>query len=305
MRDYAKIAPQFWIGETGRKLRGNPEAQIVGFYLISNPHSNMIGMYYLPVMFIAHETGLTVEGASKGLARCIEAEFCGYDQTAEVVWVYEMARFQIDAYLNPGDKRCAGVQNTYNDLPQNRFLPEFFDKYEDPFHLKEKRLSSEKTEAPSKPLRSQEQEQELEQKQEQELLPAGKPTGQQKSTQSETELQGACRKTWAAYSTAYAARYGPEPVRNAKVNALVKQVVQRLGADESPHVAAFFVSHANAYYIRKSHDLGSLVADAEKLRMEWASGRMVTTTSAQQADRTQSNFNSANEAIRILEGARA
>lgn len=141
----------------------------------------------------------------------------------------------------------------------------------------------------------------------QNLLPAGKPTRPKKQTdpENETALQAACRNTWAAYSMAYAARYGPDPVRNVKVNSLVKQVVQRLGAEEAPLVAAFFVGHANAFYVRKSHDLGSLVADAEKLRMEWASGRMVTATSAQQEDRTQSNFNAANEAVRILEEARA
>lgn len=139
------------------------------------------------------------------------------------------------------------------------------------------------------------------------VLPAGKPSSPKipSDPENESALQAACRETWAAYSTAYANRYGPDPVRNAKVNALVKQVVQRLGAEEAPHVAAFFVGHANAFYVRKSHDLGTLVADAEKLRMEWASGRMVTATSAQQEDRTQSNFNAANEAIRILEGARA
>lgn len=142
----------------------------------------------------------------------------------------------------------------------------------------------------------------------QNLLPAGKPSRPKKQTadpENETALQSACRSTWAAYAAAYAARYGPDPVRNVKINSLVKQVVQRLGAEEAPLVAAFFVSHANAYYVRKSHDLGSLVADAEKLRMEWASGRMVTATYAQQEDRTQSNFNSANEAIRILEGVQA
>lgn len=118
---------------------------------------------------------------------------------------------------------------------------------------------------------------------------------------TETEFQEACRKTWGAYKTAYAKRYAVDPVRNAKTNSQVKQIVQRLGGEEAPHVASFFVGHANAFYVRKSHDLGSLLTDAEKLRMEWATGRMVTTTGANQADKTQTNFNSANEAIRQLQ----
>lgn len=121
-----------------------------------------------------------------------------------------------------------------------------------------------------------------------------------------TPLQVACRETWDAYSVAYAKRYGPSPVRNAKVSSQVKQFVKRLGFDESPKVAAFFVGHSNAFYVRKSHDFGSLLADAEKLRMEWATGRMVTSTSAQQEDRTQSNASAAREAIEMLalEGVR-
>ena len=48
----------------------------------------------LPKIIISHETGMSLEGASKGLQRCIEAGFCAYDDEAEVVWVYEMARLR-------------------------------------------------------------------------------------------------------------------------------------------------------------------------------------------------------------------
>lgn len=128
--------------------------------------------------------------------------------------------------------------------------------------------------------------------------PEPKPAAPSKA---ETALQAACRSTWDAYSIAYSERYGTGPVRNSKVSTQVKQFVQRLGFDEAPLVAAFYVGHANAFYVKKSHDFGSLLASCEGIRTEWATGRMVTATSAQQTDRTQSNFNSANEAIRILE----
>jgi hypothetical protein len=36
-------------------------------YLLSNPHANMLGLYYMPKLYIAHETPLGTEGASKGL----------------------------------------------------------------------------------------------------------------------------------------------------------------------------------------------------------------------------------------------
>ncbi len=66
MRDYGKVSPQFWIGRTGKSLRSaGAEAQLVSLYLLTNPHANMIGLYYMPLMFIAHETGLGMEGACK------------------------------------------------------------------------------------------------------------------------------------------------------------------------------------------------------------------------------------------------
>jgi hypothetical protein len=78
MRGYSVVAPQFWIGDTGKALKkAGSEAVIVGLYLMTSPHANMLGLYYLPEVYIAHETGLGIEGTSKGLKGCIEAGFCG------------------------------------------------------------------------------------------------------------------------------------------------------------------------------------------------------------------------------------
>ncbi len=92
---------------------------------------------------------------------------------------------------------------------------------------------------------------------------------------------------WEAYSDAYQRRYGTEPVRNAKVNGQLAQLLQRLGAEEAPQVAAWFVGHSNRYYVQKMHSVDCLLADAEKLRTEWATGRRVTATAAMEADRLQ------------------
>jgi hypothetical protein len=169
MRDYSKVSPQFWIGKTGKALRKcSIEAQLVALYLMTSPHANMLGLYYVPQTFIAHETGLGLEGAMKGLRGCIDAGFCKYDDDSEMVWVIEMARFQIADQLNPNDKQCKGVQNEYDSLPDNPFLNAFFDMYAKAFCMTSKRGEVSPSEAPSKPLGSQEQEQEQEQEQAQE-----------------------------------------------------------------------------------------------------------------------------------------
>lgn len=117
---------------------------------------------------------------------------------------------------------------------------------------------------------------------------------------SETELQAACRATWAAYAKAYAARHGAAPVRNAKVNANVKQLVQRLGHAEAPLVAGWFLSVNERYVVQNMHDLGTLLAKCEAYRTQWATGRQMTQTSAMQQDQTQGNAGTADAAKAML-----
>ncbi|PPT23082.1 helix-turn-helix domain-containing protein [Xanthomonas arboricola] len=122
---------------------------------------------------------------------------------------------------------------------------------------------------------------------------------------AETELQAACRCTWAAYAAAYRKRHLVTPVRNAKVNTNVKQLVQRLGRIEAPLVAEWFLSVNEHYVVQSMHDLGALLAKAEAYRTQWATGRTMTQTRARQADRTESNFSAADEAIAILDARRS
>lgn len=97
--------------------------------------------------------------------------------------------------------------------------------------------------------------------------------------------------TWKAYTNAYEVRYHVEPVRNATVNGQLANLVARLGGEEAPAVAAFYVRSNNSRYVNAGHSVSMLVMDAEKLRTEWATGRQGTAHQAIQTDRTQTNFN--------------
>ncbi|WP_164087188.1 helix-turn-helix domain-containing protein [Stenotrophomonas maltophilia] len=121
----------------------------------------------------------------------------------------------------------------------------------------------------------------------------------------EEQLQLACKATWGAYRAAYRNRHGVDPVRNAKVNANVRDLVKRLGREEAPEVAGWFLSVNEQYAVKRMHDLGVLLAGAEAYRTQWATGRQVTSTSAQHADQTQSNFSAADEAKELLRKGRA
>lgn len=94
---------------------------------------------------------------------------------------------------------------------------------------------------------------------------------------------------WEAYAEVYKTRYGWPPVRNAKANGILKQLIARLGADEAPQVAAFYAAHPSAFYATRGHILDCLLADAEKLRTEWVSGQKINAHTARQNERTAAN----------------
>lgn len=135
-----------------------------------------------------------------------------------------------------------------------------------------------------------------------EVLLKGKQ--QEEKPQQETEFQLKCRATWKAYAEAYCQRYGTAPIRNAKVNSQVKQLVQRLGT-EAAEVAAWFVLNCNdTFIVRKVHDLGLLVSSAEGYRTQCMTGRAMTNTRASQIDQTAANFSAADEAKAMLRAKR-
>lgn len=165
MRDYAKVTPAFWIGHTGKTFRGDVEAQLLALYLMTSPHSNMIGVYHCPILYMAHEIGIGLEGASKALERLIEAGFCTYEAGSELVFVHRMAAFQISESLKPGDNRVKGVIKDWQNIASSRMKRAFHAIYAAAFHLPELDDFEVETKAPCKPLASQEQEQEQEQEQ--------------------------------------------------------------------------------------------------------------------------------------------
>jgi len=143
MRDYGKIAPSFWTGETGKLLKAaGPEAVIVAMYLMTSPHANMIGLYYLPKLYIAHETGLGVDGAAKGLSACVEAGFCAYDEDAETIFVPRMASYQVAESLSVKDNRRIAVLRELDSVGSSEFADMFRQIYATPFCLEAHRYPS-------------------------------------------------------------------------------------------------------------------------------------------------------------------
>ncbi len=62
MREYGKVSPQFWNGDTSRALRGaGLECQLLAIYLIIGPTANAIGLYELPLPWAAHHLAMDLK----------------------------------------------------------------------------------------------------------------------------------------------------------------------------------------------------------------------------------------------------
>lgn len=92
---------------------------------------------------------------------------------------------------------------------------------------------------------------------------------------------------WEGYRDAYHSRYGTDPQRNAMVNSQLKQFTARVPAGEAADIAAFYVRHNDAFYVRQMHPVGLLLKDAEKLRTEWFTGNRMTGTKARDTEKKQ------------------
>lgn len=149
MRAYAQIVPTFWTRGSGKRLRGKPDAQVLALYLMTAPASNLIGLFYLPMTTLCHETGLTPEQVTAALALPELAEIVSYDADAELVWVPEAARYQIGETMGARDKRRPAVLRELAMAGSHAFVRAFRERYSVPFGLDLGQVEEGVSEAPS------------------------------------------------------------------------------------------------------------------------------------------------------------
>ena len=126
----------YWTGRTGKDLRkAGRDALLMGAYLVTCPNSNPLGLYYLPLPTVCHETGLSLEEATTALEQIRQSTFAYFDPELEVVWVPEMAGYQLGHSLKASDNRIRWIVRMLKDYAGSPFAQAFWDKYHDAFHL--------------------------------------------------------------------------------------------------------------------------------------------------------------------------
>lgn len=107
-------------------------------------------------------------------------------------------------------------------------------------------------------------------------------------------------KAWANYAFAYSRRYGVWPAWNAQAGGMLGKLIDRIGAELAPKVAAFFIGINDSRLIRECHPLSLLLQGCEGYRTQYLTGRQITATTAQQIERKQANLTAGEEAARRI-----
>jgi hypothetical protein len=129
MRHFVTIIPTIWTGESGRALRGDPDAWTIAFYLMTCPSSTVAGLYYVPVTTIMEETGLTFDAVAKGLAKVKKSGLADYDLERGMAWVPEHLTYQVGEHMTLHDKRRAGIAREVALHKKHPFYDAFMGKY--------------------------------------------------------------------------------------------------------------------------------------------------------------------------------
>ncbi len=120
---YRTIDAAFWTDPKVRKLSHNGRYLLL--YLVTNPHTHVSGLYYLPRSFIQHETGLSIHSLDTLCDTLSSLRLAVFDTPNELVWVVNMFRYQ-----GSGERNMLSAAHHIHKDSHNSFLIEqFIEKY--------------------------------------------------------------------------------------------------------------------------------------------------------------------------------
>lgn len=153
---YRTIETSFWDDPKVANL--NPQAKLLFVYLITNRHSHVSGIYYLPDGLIADEIGVNLKQLDTLWHTLSDLGLSWRDKKTHVVYVKNMFRYQ-----GRGDKNLRAAANNIKTLHNSILINKFIENYPEI-----KRYGIDRVSDRYSQIGIQEQEQYKEQEQEQE-----------------------------------------------------------------------------------------------------------------------------------------
>jgi hypothetical protein len=133
--EYRKIISRFWTGNSGLTLKKHgQQTLLLALYLMTNPHGNMYGLFYLPRVYIANDTTIPVEQLEAVLDCLEKCAICKYDRDTENIFIAEAAHYQI-GQLVASDNRHKQLLKDIGWLRKMPFFEDFHERYRQDLNL--------------------------------------------------------------------------------------------------------------------------------------------------------------------------
>jgi hypothetical protein len=122
MAQYYRVSPNFWKGRRDWSDREKLLAQ----YLLSCPHRNLEGLYWLPLAYVEADLGWPAKVLRACLATLERDSFAAYDETAQVLFLCKALSFQAPTT----EKQVTGALNSLERVPKTVLWDRFVDACE-------------------------------------------------------------------------------------------------------------------------------------------------------------------------------
>lgn len=84
---------------------------------------------------------------------------------------------------------------------------------------------------------------------------------------------GYTKETFNAYKQAFLERYKFEPLKpNQKENGILTKFIKKVGLENAPAIAKFYVESNDKFYIQKAHSISTLLSQCESIRNIYLAG---------------------------------
>jgi len=99
----------------------------------------------------------------------------------------------------------------------------------------------------------------------------------------------ATTEVFEVYSDCFKRIYKTEPARNAMINRLIQNMIERIGLEKSKKLAAFYLEQRDAFFIKNFHPIKSLVHSCESLLARMETGVKIGDQTAKRIETLKDN----------------
>ena len=116
---YSKVFVKIWHSKDFRTL--SEEGKMLFLYLLTSPHRNMGGFYYLPLPYLCFDVGLDEERVSKAFEELTDKDMALYDYNAQVVLIKKWFCY------NPieNENQAKGLNKQLAEVPKSTLFKPF------------------------------------------------------------------------------------------------------------------------------------------------------------------------------------